>query len=107
MGIGEAKHRAELQCKVLTADGGGGFVESWEAYASVWAALEALEGDSEIEAGRGESRVRCRITIRRRTDVVINHRVKLGARRLAIRAVIDEGAPSLWMTLLCEEGAPS
>jgi len=48
-----------------------------------------------------------RVIVRRRSDVSVNHRLRLGERLLAIRAVVDEGPQAHWMTLLCEEGAPS
>ncbi len=105
--IGTARHRASLESKVLTADGGGGFVESWETYAIVWAALEPGNGNDVLSAGRLEARVSHRVTIRRRGDVGINHRLKLGNRLFAIRTIMDEGPQALWMTLMCEEGAPA
>jgi SPP1 family predicted phage head-tail adaptor len=105
--IGDARQRVVLESKVLTADGGGGYAENWEAYALVWAALEIEGGGKPMEAGRPEMRVSCRIIIRRRSDVSVNHRVRLAARVFAIRAIVDPGAQSASMTLLCEEGAPS
>lgn len=105
--IGAARQRAVLEAKVLTPDGGGGFSEDWEAYALVWASLEPGAGSEALAAGRSEPRVTHRLTVRRRSDVSANHRVRLGARLFAIRAVVDAGPPALWMTLLCEEGAPS
>jgi SPP1 family predicted phage head-tail adaptor len=105
--IGEARQRVVLETKVLTADGGGGYSENWEAYALVWAALELEGGGEPLEAGRSEMRVSCRIVIRRRSDVSVNHRVRLAARVFAIRAIVDSGVQSASMTLLCEEGAPS
>lgn len=105
--IGAARQRAVLEAKVLTADGGGGFVEGWETYATIWAGLEAGNGGESLQAGRTEPRISHRVTVRRRGDVSVNHRLRLGNRLLAIRAVLDEGPQALWMTLLCEEGAPS
>jgi SPP1 family predicted phage head-tail adaptor len=105
--IGEARQRATLEAKTLTPDGGGGFSESWDSYASVWAQLLPQGGSEPLEAGRTESRVSHRMLIRRRTDVSANHRVRIGARAFAILALIDEGPHALWMTLLCKENAPS
>jgi SPP1 family predicted phage head-tail adaptor len=105
--IGAARSRAQLQAKVLTPDGGGGFAEDWETYAYVWAALEPETGTETVQAGRTETRSTHRLTIRRRGDVSANHRVLLDRRVLAIHALVDPGPQSLWMTLLCEEGAPS
>jgi SPP1 family predicted phage head-tail adaptor len=105
--IGQARQRAVLEAKVLTADGGGGYAESWEPYAIVWAALTMESGAKPMEAGRPEMRISCRAVIRRRGDISINHRMRIGERLFAIRAIVDEGPQSSWMTLLCEEGAPS
>jgi SPP1 family predicted phage head-tail adaptor len=105
--IGRARARAILEAKVLSADGGGGFAETWEPYALAWGELVAQSGGESVEAGRVESRVSHRLTIRRRTDVSANHRVRVGERVFAILAVIDEGPQAFWMTLLCQEGAPS
>jgi SPP1 family predicted phage head-tail adaptor len=105
--IGSARQRVTLEAKVLTPDGGGGYAETWAAYAAVWGALEPVSGREPAEAARPESRVTHRLTIRRRVDVSANHRAKLGARVFAITALLDAGSQSLWMTLLCEEGAPS
>jgi SPP1 family predicted phage head-tail adaptor len=105
--IGLARHRAVLEAKVLMGDGGGGFIESWESYAVVWASLQPERGSETLEAGRSEGRVLHRVTLRRRTDVSANHRLRIGSRVLAIRAVIDKGLHESWMTLICEEGALS
>jgi len=105
--LGEARQRVALETKVLTADGGGGYLETWEPYAVVWAALDVETGGKPLEAGRPEMRVSCRFIIRKRDDVSINHRVRMGSRFFAIRALVDEGPSSACLMLLCEEGAPS
>ena len=105
--IGTARARCILEAKVLVADTGGGFAESWEPYALVWGELVAASGGEAVGAGRVESRVSHRVAIRRRTDVSANHRLRIGERVFAIAAVIDEGPQAFWMTLLCTEGAPS
>jgi SPP1 family predicted phage head-tail adaptor len=105
--IGRVRHRAILEAKTLTADGGGGFAETWEPYALVWGELVPASGDESVQAGRVESRVSHKLIVRRRTDVSANHRVRVGERTFAITAVVDEGPQAFWMTLLCEEGAPS
>lgn len=105
--IGVARIRADLEAKVLTGDGGGGFSESWECYASVWIWLSPERGEERLEAGRIESRVLYRVTLRRRTDVSANHRLRIGSRIFAVRALIDQGPHEPWMTMICEEGAPS
>jgi len=105
--IGAARQRVVLEAKTLTPDGGGGYAEDWQTYATVWGALEPVSAREPTEAARPESRVTHRLTIRRRGDVSANHRARIGARIFAILGILDEGSQSLWMTLLCEEGAPS
>lgn len=105
--IGAARQRVTLEAKVLTPDGGGGYAESWEAYADVWGELTPISGREPVEAGRPEARATHRLTIRRHADVSANHRARLATRIFAITAILDAGSQSLWMTLLCEEGAPS
>lgn len=38
--IARLRHRITIQELVLTADGQGGFVESWSDFATVWASVE-------------------------------------------------------------------
>jgi SPP1 family predicted phage head-tail adaptor len=105
--IGAARQLVSLQSKVLTPDGGGGYSEAWETYATVWAAFSFGSGRQSSEAGRSESRVPVRVTIRKRGDVSPNHHIFFRGRIFAIRAIEDEGPQALWITLVCEEGAPS
>ena len=95
--------RATLVARTLTPDGGGGFSESWDAFAAVWIALTPLAATDTAGADRLESRVRHRIALRRRTDLAAGQRVLVGARSFRVHAVLDEGAASSYLTLLCEE----
>ena len=101
--IGTLNQRAQLLANTLTPDGGGGFVDDWEAFASVWIALAPLGGSDAFGPDRLEQRVRHRIVLRRRGDVAAGQRVAVGARIFRIHTLIDEGPKSATMTLLCEE----
>ena len=101
--IGSLNQRAQLLATTLVPDGGGGFGESWEAFASVWVAVEPLGGSDAFGPDRLEARVRHRLTLRRRADVAAGQRALVGARTFRIHTVLDEGAMSQFMTLLCEE----
>jgi SPP1 family predicted phage head-tail adaptor len=104
--IGAARHPVELQSKVLTPDGGGGYSEDWETYATVWAAFAFGNAVQSVQAGRRESRLAVRVAIRKRGDVSLNHRILFRGRQFAIRAIENPEPQDLWMTLVCEEGAP-
>ncbi len=101
--------RAALLASTLTPDGGGGFSQSWDAFASVWIALEPLSATDTVGADHLQSRVRHRITLRRRSDVAAGQRVQVGSRLFRIHAVLDDGPRAAALTLLCEElpGDPS
>jgi SPP1 family predicted phage head-tail adaptor len=101
--IGSLNQRAQLLANTLTPDGGGGFGEHWDAFASVWVKVEPLGGSDEFGPGRLEARVRHRLTLRRRSDVAAGQRAMVGARTFRIHTVIDEGPMRQFMTLLCEE----
>ena len=101
--IGQLNQRAILLANTLAPDGGGGFAEDWEAFATVWVKVEPIGGDDTFGPGRLESRVRHRLTLRRRTDVAAGQRAMVGARIFRIHTVIDEGPMSQFMSLLAEE----
>lgn len=101
--IGALNQRAQLLANTVTPDGGGGFDEGWEAFASVWVAVEPLGGSDAFGPDRLEARIRHRLTLRRRDDVAAGMRAMVGARIFRIHTVIDEGPMSQFMNLLCEE----
>ncbi|MEI9932789.1 MAG: phage head closure protein [Rhizomicrobium sp.] len=101
--IGSLNQRAMLLANTLTPDGGGGFSDDWEAFATVWIAVEPLGGTDTFGPDRLEARVRHRLTLRRRSDIAAGQRAQIGARLFRIHAVLDAGPQSAMMTLLCEE----
>lgn len=101
--IGGLDQRAVLLAATLTPDGGGGFVDAWEAFASVWLKVEPVAGSDAFGPGRLEARVRHRLTLRRRGDVAAGQRAAVGARVFRIHTVIDEGPRAPTMILLAEE----
>jgi SPP1 family predicted phage head-tail adaptor len=95
--------RARLLARVLTPDGGGGFGESWSMFATVWIALTPLAATDTLGAAHLESRVRHRITLRRRGDLAAGQRVAVGQRTFRVHGVVDEGPRAAFITLQCEE----
>jgi SPP1 family predicted phage head-tail adaptor len=101
--IGDFDRRVRLLQKQRTADDGGGFAESWQAAATVWAALSAASGGESYGPDAAEAAVKYRIRIRRRSDVAAGWRVETGDRLFAVYAVEDPGPRAFFVTLLCEE----
>lgn len=99
--IGELNQRARILSRTTEPDGAGGYAETWNAAATVWAKLESLSGDEAYVAQAIRTRVRYRITARRNPAVEPARRVVIGTRTFRIMDVPDDGSPTL--TLLCEE----
>lgn len=101
--LGSLNQRATVRAQTLTPDGGGGYTESWDVVASVWARLDPVTGSDRMRADKLESRVRHKITLRRSNAFAAGQRVEIGARVFAVRALLDDGPQSQFLTLLCEE----
>ena len=95
--------RATLLARTLTPDGGGGFAQSWTAFAHVWIALQPLSASDTLNADHLESRVRHQITLRRRSDLAAGQRIAVGARTFRLHAFLDSGPRAPYVTLQCEE----
>jgi len=100
--LSSLNRRVALEAQTLTPDGGGGFSASWDAIATVWAAIEPLNGAEVFGPDASEARVRYRIIIRRRSDVLAGMRVNDGGRLFEIKAVLDDGPQSQSFTLQTE-----
>jgi head-tail adaptor len=101
--IGGLNQRARILARTLTPDGGGGFRESWETVATVWAALEPLTAVTKYGPDLRETRVRHRITLRRIAGLAVGQRVTVGPRTFRVTALLDRGLQSATLNLLCEE----
>ena len=100
--LSRLNQRAALQSLALTPDGGGGYSATWQTFATVWATIEPVSGSDVFGPDADESRTRYRITIKRRSDVAAGQRVSASGRSFAIRAVLDGGPQSQFLTLLTE-----
>ncbi|MBL6853132.1 MAG: phage head closure protein [Alphaproteobacteria bacterium] len=91
--LSELNQRATLLARTLTPDGGGGFAESWEAFATAWIALKPRDATDIVGADHLESKVRHIVTLRRRTDLAAGQRLAVGPRLFHIHAVLDAHQP--------------
>ena len=86
--LSELNQRATLFARTLTPDTGGGFSESWEAFATTWIALKPRDATDIATADRLESKVRHVVTLRRRTDLAAGQRLAIGPRAFRIFVVL-------------------
>lgn len=101
--IGALRQRVVLERPVRAADDGGGAAERWEPVATLWAAVTARSGKETLVADRVSGERRVNVIIRHRDDVTPGLRFRLGARRLDIRAVLDEDGRRRFLKCDCEE----
>ncbi|RMF07844.1 MAG: head-tail adaptor protein [Alphaproteobacteria bacterium] len=100
---GALRHRLVLEQAVRVDDGGGGASESWQAVATLWAALRPLPGAETVEAGRLSGRRRIEVTMRYRSGVSPAMRFRLGARIFHILSVANTEERNVWLVAECEE----
>ncbi len=101
--LSSLNRRVTLEAQTLAPDGGGGYSASWDALATVWAAIEPIGGADVFVPDASEARVKYRVTIRRRSDVLAGMRVNDGGRLFAIHTVLDDGPQSQFLTLMTEQ----
>ena len=99
--IGKLDRRVTLVARAAGQDALGQPVDTWTAFATVWAdirhksGLETLRGDAEV------SLVAASIRIRYRADVLAGHRVVDGSVTYDIRAVLADRRAG-YLDLICQ-----
>jgi SPP1 family predicted phage head-tail adaptor len=104
---GELDQRVIVQRHVRVPDEGGGYAESWEDEATVWAKVEPIGGRERVQAQQTEAPVNYRITVRRRTDISAGDRLLWLGRVLNIRFVGLPGLRQPFMEMDAEMGVQS
>ena len=101
--LAHLKQRATLLSRTLTPDGGGGFSESWQAVGHAWVRITPLGIAEKFGPDARQTRIRHRIVLRVRDDLVAGMRLTAEGRTFDIRAVLDRDATGAFVTLMCEE----
>jgi SPP1 family predicted phage head-tail adaptor len=101
--LAHLNQRATLLSRVLTPDGGGGFTESWQTVGQAWIKITPIGTEQTFGPDTRETRIRHRIVLRARDDVVAGMCLVTDGRTFAIRAVLDREAMNPFLTMLCEE----
>jgi len=101
--LGTLNQRADVLARAPVADGAGGIGDAWTTVATIWLAIGARDGGDVYGPDAEESRVRHKLTARRNAELQAGRRLAVSSRTFRIHAVLDDGAPSQFVTLLCEE----
>ncbi len=105
--IGKMRHQVAVQNPTRTADGDGGYTESYAAAAPspVWAQIDPAT-PSAIERVAGntiEAPITHIVSIRSHASVNMKTRLVFGSRNLAVRGIQKVDEVGEWMVLSCEE----
>lgn len=105
--IGALRHQVAVQNPSRTADGDGGYTETYAAASPspVWASIEPAT-PSAIERVAGntiEAPITHLVTIRTHGSVTTKTRLVFGSRNLFVRGIQRVQEVGEWMVLSCEE----
>jgi SPP1 family predicted phage head-tail adaptor len=89
---GRLNRRLTLEAPVETPDGAGGVARTYEAVATLWAAVEPETARGGLDADARGATVTHRITIRMRDGLTTRHRLRDGARLYRIVSLREESA---------------
>ncbi|MCX5497658.1 phage head closure protein [Kaistia dalseonensis] len=99
-------HRVTIQRPVATPDGAGGAALTWEALATVWAAIDPVSAREDAASDRLATRLTHRITVRFRADLAGGMRIAHRGRSLRITAWRDPDETRRFLVLDTEEERP-
>lgn len=106
LSAGLLRHRIKLQKKTKTQDPSTGEItDEWITYKTVWARVEPLSVKDFLSAQAAQSEVTARITIRHRTDISPDHRIKYRGRLHKIIGILEDQDSGLeYQTIMVNEG---
>lgn len=102
MKAGKLRKRIDIQEVSTTRDTHGNQVESWSNVATVYAAVEPINGGEKSTQARVTADVTHKITIRFRA-VTPRSRVVYAGRTFDVNATLNESERNRELTLLCTE----
>lgn len=99
--IGALRHRVVIEKNDGATDSAGGQAADWTTVATVWAAIERLNGSAGVEAGRAIDTATMNARIRTRDDIAAGMRLLFRDETYRITAVTDPDLRGRWLVLAC------
>jgi SPP1 family predicted phage head-tail adaptor len=87
------------------SDGQGGFTDTWNDVATVFASIEPVKGYERFQAMQMQTPITHKIVMRYRDDVTTASRFTLGARIFAAQEVINQDERSRFLLIKAVERA--
>jgi SPP1 family predicted phage head-tail adaptor len=104
MRAGKLRHRVTIQeDQGTTQDSLGQEIEDWQDVATVWAAVEPLQGREFLEAKQLQAEVTTRIRIRYRSGIEPEMRVVWGSHTYDVVSVVELESRRQEIELMCRE----
>ena len=103
MRAGRLRHRVTLRRRAVARDTYGAEIFTWNTYATIWAAIEPLQGNERTQSQQVVAEETSKVIIRFVSGVKANDRVYFGTRILDINAVINPAERNEYLELRCTE----
>jgi SPP1 family predicted phage head-tail adaptor len=100
---GKLRHRLVLEAPVEADDGAGGVTRSYEAVATVWAAIAPVALAEQVAAEALGTKLTHRIVVRAGLELTPRHRFTLGARVFRILGIRDPDERGRFREISAEE----
>lgn len=102
---GKLNRRLVLEEPVIVPDGAGGVIRTYQALATLWAALIPVSAGNVLVADGAGVTVTHRIAIRSGPEVTTRHRFRWGARVFQVVALRDRDGEGRFLEIEAEERA--
>ena len=102
MQAGKLDQRVTLERFTTTHDDWGSPIEAWAPLATVWAAVEPLNGREYIAAMQAQAETTARIRMRYRPGITQQDRVIHEGKTYGIEAVLDVRSQGKALVLMCK-----
>jgi len=103
--IGQLNKRVEIQAPVSVSDGMGGSTESFNALATVWAAIWPVSATEQVQTMQNVMTISHRIRIRYRSGMLASYRIKFGTRYFNIVSIVNPNEKNEWLDIMAKEAA--
>ncbi len=104
MNAGRLDQRVAIERVTYTQDEIGGMLEAWAPLATVWAAVEPLNGREFFAASTTLSETTTRIRVRYRPDLTVLDRINHGGVLYDITSIINPRSGDRELVLMCKAG---
>ena len=101
--IGELRDKVTLRRKAETADGMGGFTETWSDMGTAWAKVTSVRGKELMEALQLQGELTHKVFMRYRADVDEANQITWRGRTLKIVSPPIILGHDQWLEILCKE----